>query len=165
MPSVIVISDDEQDEVNVVHRPNLSSPIPPERFLGNPGSSPQGERRAKVDVKIGPPGKRKRRRPSESDEEFVEVKDVSRVKKTKREQRKAVSVFPPASSLILWWRRVLIDPPFLVFSLSIPAYYSDQFAEGACPSCSAQMALPLQTSLYSVGGSQESLLYEFGNGD
>jgi len=100
MPSVIVISDDEQDEVNVVHHPKLSSPIPPKRFLGNSGSSPQGERRGKVNLKIGPPGQRKRRRPSDSDVEAVEVKDVPKVKKTKREQRKAVSVFHPVSSLI-----------------------------------------------------------------
>jgi len=131
---VIVISDDEQDEVKVFHRPNLSSPIPPERFLGNPGSSPQGEQRAKVNLKIGPLGQRKRGRPSDSDAEAVEVKDVSRAKKTKREQRKAVSVFHPISPLILWRRRVLIDPPFLVFSLSIPAYYSDQLAESTRPS-------------------------------
>lgn len=100
MRSVIVISDDEQDEVNVVHHPKLSSPIPPERFLGNSGSSPQGEQRVKVNLKIGPPGKRKRRRPSDSDVESVEVEDVSRAKKTKKEERKAVSVFHPVSSLI-----------------------------------------------------------------
>jgi len=88
MPSVIVISDDEQDELNIGHRLNLSSPIPPERFLGNTGNSP-GERR--VNLKIGPPGQKKRRRLSDSDVEAAEVKDVSKAKKAKREQRKAVS--------------------------------------------------------------------------
>ena len=103
MSSVIVISDDEQDVVKVVQRPNLSSPIPPERFLGNPGSSPQEERGAKVYLRMEPPEQRKRGRPSDSDTEFVEVEDVSRVKKKKREERKAVSVpFHPISSLILW---------------------------------------------------------------
>ena len=101
MSSVIVISDDEQDEVNVVHHPKLSSPIPPERFLGNPGSSPQGERKAKVNLKVGPPGQKKRRRSSDSDVEVIEVKDVSKAKKAKREERKAVSVFHPVSSFIL----------------------------------------------------------------
>ena len=103
MSSVIVISDDEQDVVKVVQRPNLSSPIPPESFLGNPGSSPQEERGAKVYLRMEPPEQRKRGRPSDSDTEFVEVEDVSRVKKKKREERKAVSVpFHPISSLILW---------------------------------------------------------------
>jgi len=88
MPSVIVISDDEQDELNIGRRPNLSSPIPPERFLGNPGNS-LGER--SVNLKIGLPGQRKRRRLSDSDAEAVEVKDVSKAKKVKREERKAVS--------------------------------------------------------------------------
>ena len=91
MPSVIVISDDEQDELDTVHCPNLSSPIPAERFLGNPASS-SGERRAKVSLKVGPSGQRKRRRSSESDAEVVEVKDVVKAKKAKREERKAVSI-------------------------------------------------------------------------
>ena len=90
MSSVIVISDDEQDGVNFAHRPNLSSPIPPERFLGNAGNTPPEERAVKVDVKVGPPGRRKRRL-SDSDTEAVEVKDASKAKKTKREERKAVN--------------------------------------------------------------------------
>lgn len=93
MSSVIVISDDEQDELNISRRPNLSSPIPPGRFLGNPGSSESpGEPKAKVHLKIEPPGQKKRRRVS--DAEYVEVQEVSRVKKAKREQRKAVSASP-----------------------------------------------------------------------
>jgi len=89
MSSVIVISDDEQGGDDIGHRPNLSSPIPPERFLGNTGSSPLA---VQGGLKIGSPVQRKRRRLSESDEEVVEVKDVSRVKKAKREERKAVSI-------------------------------------------------------------------------
>jgi hypothetical protein len=108
MPSVIVISDDEQDEQTVVHRPNLSSPIPPERFLANSGSS-TGEQKAKVNLKLGPPVQKKRRRVSDADVEDVEVKDVSKAKKAKREERKAVSNSVPVSSLILWRRRVLTD--------------------------------------------------------
>lgn len=93
MSSVIVISDDEQDEVNIDHRPNLSSPIPPERFLGNTEDSSPGERRAKANVRIGPPGQRKRRRLSDSsDVDIVEVKNPPKAKKAKREERKAVSV-------------------------------------------------------------------------
>lgn len=42
-------------------------------------------------MKIGPPGQKKRRRLSDSDVEAAEVKDVSKAKKAKREQRKAVS--------------------------------------------------------------------------
>ena len=52
-----------------------------------------------------------------------------------------------------------------MFSLPIPAYYSDQLAKGAGTSRPAQMALPLQTSLHSVGGSQEPLLRESGDGN
>lgn len=92
MSTVIVISDDEQELVEIIHRPNLLSPIPPQRFLGNPGSSPPGERGAKINLKIGPPAQGKRRRPSESGVEVVEVKDVPKAKKAKREERKAVSV-------------------------------------------------------------------------
>jgi hypothetical protein len=86
--SVIVISDDEQDEAE---RCPPSKPLLSHSSREVPGKSrkfPQGERRAKVDVKIGPPGQRKRRRPSESDVEFVEVKDVSKAKKAKRENAK-----------------------------------------------------------------------------
>ena len=95
MPSVIVISDDEQDEPSTIHHLNLSSPIPPQRFLGNPESSP-GERKVKVNLKLTPPGQRKRRRSSDPDVETIgaEVKDVSRAKKVKKEERKAVSGFP-----------------------------------------------------------------------
>lgn len=89
----MIISDDEKDELNVVHRPNFSFPI---RCLGNPGSSP-GVPKAKVILKLGPPGQRKRRRSSDSDGEFVEMKDVSKVKKAKVEERKAVSI-PPVPS-------------------------------------------------------------------
>lgn len=92
MSTVIVISDDEQDEVKITHRPNLSSPIPPQRFLGNPGSSPPGERKVKVNLKIDPSGQGKRRRLSDSGVEVVEVKDIPKAKKAKREERKAVSV-------------------------------------------------------------------------
>jgi len=92
MPSVIVISDDEQDELNVDHRPNISSPIPPEGFLGNPGNSPR-ERTVKINLGIGPPGQGKRRRLSESDVEVVEVKHVPKAKKAKKEERKAVSTY------------------------------------------------------------------------
>lgn len=105
MSSVIVISDDERDELNVAHHPNLSSPIPPQRFLGIAGSSP-GERKAKVNLTLTPPRQKKRRRLSGSDVEAVEVKDVSKAKKVKREERKAVSI-PPVPSLALWRRRVL----------------------------------------------------------
>lgn len=87
MPEVIVISDDEQDELNIVGRPNLSSPIPPARFLGSSKSS-ESPVKAGLSVKIGPPGQKKRRRPSESEL----VKDVSNVKKAKKEERKAVSI-------------------------------------------------------------------------
>ena len=163
MSSVIVISDDEQDELNVVHRPNLSSPIPPQRFLGNAGSSP-GERKAKVNLKLTPPGQKKRRRLSDSDVESVEVKDVSKAKKVKREQRKAVSI-PPISSWAWWWRRVLINPLPLTFSSPTLAYYRNQLAEGPGLSGSAQMALPPQISLHSAGRGEESLLRESGNGD
>lgn len=90
MSSVIVISDDEQDGANFTHRPILSSPIPPERFLGNSGNSPSEELEVKVGGKIGPPGRRKRRL-SDSDTEAVEVEDISKAKKTKREERKAVN--------------------------------------------------------------------------
>lgn len=89
MSSVIVISDDERDEPDVINRPNLSSPIPPERFLGNKFSD--GEQ-AKVSLKIGPPRQKKRRRISDSGGEPVEAKGVPKVKKTKREEHKAVSV-------------------------------------------------------------------------
>lgn len=105
MSAVIVISDDEQDDVVVVQRPNLSSPIPPERFLGNPGSSPTG---GMANLKIGPPGKRKRRRVSDSDSEVIEVKDVSKVKKAKREERKAVSV---SSRLVTYYVAMVLIPP------------------------------------------------------
>ena len=101
MSSVIVISDDERDELNVIHHPNLSSPISPQRFLGIAGSSP-GERKVKVNLKLTPPGQKKRRRLSDSDVEAVEIKDVSKAKKVKREERKAVSI-PPLSSFA-WWR-------------------------------------------------------------
>jgi len=80
MPSFILISDDEKEELNVVHRPNISSSIPPEGFLG------------KVSLKLGPLGQRKRRRSLDSDGEVVEVKDISEAKKAKREERKAVSI-------------------------------------------------------------------------
>jgi len=115
MSSVIVISDDERDELKVVHHPNLSSPIPPQRFLGIAGSSP-GERKVKVNLKLTPPGQKKRRRLSDSDGEAVEVKDVSKVKKVKREQRKAVSI-PPVSSLapVAAACPVLINPLPLIF--------------------------------------------------
>ena len=124
MPSVIVISDDEQDELNTVRRPNLSSPIPPERFLGNPESSP-GERRAKTSLKIGPPGHKKRRRPSDSDGDVVEGKDVLKVKKAKREERKAVSI-PPVSSTTLWRRRVLIGSSFPHFRIQLTIVINSQ---------------------------------------
>jgi len=106
MSSVIVISDDEQGELNVPHRLNLSPPIPPQRFLGNPGNSP-GERKVKVNLKLTPPGQKKRRRLSDSDTEAVGVEIVSKAKKAKREERKAVS---PFSSSALWRRRVLTNP-------------------------------------------------------
>ena len=93
MPAIIVISDDEEDEQSTFQCPKISSPIPPERFLGRIGNpeSP-GERRPKPNLKVGPPSHKKRRRSSESDVELVEVRDASKAKKTKREQRKAVSV-------------------------------------------------------------------------
>jgi len=135
MSSVIVISDDEQGGLNVVHHPNLSSPIPPQRFLGIAGSSP-GERKVKVNLKLTPPGQKKRRRPSDSDVEAVEVKNVSKAKKVKRDKRKAVSILP-VSSWALWRRRVLINPLPLTFSLPTPAHYSNQLAEGTSLSGSA----------------------------
>ena len=112
MSSVIVISDDERDELNIVPRPNLSSPIPPQRFLGIAGSSP-GERKVKVNLKLTPPGQKKRRRLSDSDVE-VQVKDVSKAKKVKREERKAVSI-PPVIGLVAAACTVLINPLPLVF--------------------------------------------------
>lgn len=91
MPTVIVISDDEQEELNITRHPNLSSPIPPERFLGNESLT---ERNVKVNLEAGPPRERKRiRRRLDSDEEPLEVKDVPKAKRTKREERKSVSVF------------------------------------------------------------------------
>jgi hypothetical protein len=102
MSQVIVISDDEQDEVYISRRPNLSSPIPPGRFLGKPDSpeSP-GERRLKVNLKVGPPIHKKRRRPS--DLEPMEVQpEPPTAKKVKREERKAVST---SSRFIHMWRR------------------------------------------------------------
>jgi len=81
MPSFILISDDEKEELNIVNHPNISSSsISPEGFLG------------KVSLKLGPLGQRKRRRSLDSDGEAVEVKDISEAKKAKREERKAVSI-------------------------------------------------------------------------
>lgn len=88
MSSVIVISDDEQDELNVTRHPNLSSPVPPERFLG---SKPLTGK-VKVNLKIGPPTRRKRGRISDSDVEFVEVGGAPKAKIMRREEHKAVSV-------------------------------------------------------------------------
>lgn len=85
MPSVVIISDEQ--ELGVDHRPYFSSPILAENFLGNPGSSPEGQG-------LGSPGQRKRRRSIASDGEAVEVEDVSEAKKAKREERKAVSIPP-----------------------------------------------------------------------
>ena len=163
MSSVIVISDDERDELNIVTHPNLSSPIPPQRFLGIAGSSP-GERKVKVNLKLTPPGQKKRRRLSDSDAEAAEVKDVSKAKKVKREERKAVSI-SPVVGLVAAACTILINPLPPIFSLQMAAHYSDQLAEGTGLSVSAQVALPPQTSLHSAVWDEESLLREFGNGD
>jgi len=111
MPEVIVISDDEQDEVNTVSRPNLSSPIPPARFLGNFRSS-ETSGRAGLHVKIGPPGQKKRRRPSESEP----VKEVSNAKKVKREERKAVSI--PSRCVTHFVAAACADGTFLCILMS-----------------------------------------------
>ena len=86
MPSVIVISDDEQEELTVPRYPNLSSPIPPERFLGNESLT------EKVKREIGNSTRGKKRRISNSGVDPAEMNDVSKAKKMRREKHKAVGV-------------------------------------------------------------------------
>lgn len=88
MSSVIVISDDEQEKPTSPRHPILSSPIPPERFLAN---EPLTEK-AEVKREVGQSIQRKKRRISESSVEHVEIKDVSKAKKMRRDEYKAVSV-------------------------------------------------------------------------
>ena len=86
MPSMVIASDDELDELNVFQVPNLYSPIPHDAFPF-PASSPG----ARSSLTFGSPGQRKRGRSLDSDGEVVEVRDASNVKRARMEERKAVS--------------------------------------------------------------------------
>jgi hypothetical protein len=114
MSSVIFISDDEQEEFAIAPHQNLSSPIPPERFLANRSLT---DKRMKVKSRVKPPAQRKRKRDSDSGVDpvdLVEAKGGSKAKKTRKEEHKAVSV----SFAALWRRHVLIESS-LVFSVLI----------------------------------------------
>ena len=84
---MVIASEDWQDELNVIHAINFSSPTP-ESFPSNPGSSPG----AKSSLKFGSPGQRKRGRSFDLNGEVVEGN--GNAKKAKREERKAVSIPP-----------------------------------------------------------------------
>jgi hypothetical protein len=96
MPTVIVISDDEQDEVD-------SCP-PSEPLISNPPSEIPGESRKfpslehRGEGELEDSGRQVQKNEGDYqtlDVEDVGAKDVSRAKKAKREERKAVSVpFP-----------------------------------------------------------------------